>query len=128
MRTTKLFLFAILISAFALPVSAASAVQVWRCQTHDGKTQEDVIAVSKAWLDAAKTMKGGEELEVYVGFPIVGAMSLSEFNFVLVANDMETWGTFWNGYNDSPAEKADEEFLKAATCSGSTLESSVKIE
>jgi hypothetical protein len=95
---------------------------------HDGKTQEDVISVSKAWLDAAKTMNGGEELEVYVGFPVVGAMGFAEFSFVLVANDMETWGTFWNGYGDSAAQKADEAWENVATCTGSSLESSVKIE
>jgi len=128
MKATIIFLITIIFAVVALPVSAASAVQVWPCKLHDGKTQEEVVAVSKVWLDAAKTMNGGAELEVYLGFQIAGDMGPGEFSFVLVANDMATWGTFWNDYSGSAAAKADEEWENVATCSGSSLEASVKIE
>ena len=128
MNATRLFLIAIFMSVLALPLSAAEAVQVWPCKLHDGKTQDDVIAVSKVWLDAAKTMNGGAELEVYLGFPIASTMGPGEFSFILVANDMATWGTFWNDYSGSAAAKADIEWEKVATCTGSSLEASVKVE
>jgi hypothetical protein len=128
MKTIKLLLFTILFSMYAFPVSAASAVQVWRCNLLDGKTQQDAIAASKVWLDAAKTMKGGAELEVYVGFPVVGDFGVGGFNFILVAKDMETWGAFWNGYDNSAAQKADADWENLATCASSSLESTIKIE
>jgi len=85
------------------------------------------VAVSKTWLDAAKTMAGGAELEVYLDFPVVGG-SAETFSFILVANDLATWGTFWNDYNGSAAQDADDSFFEVATCSGSTLGTSVKVE
>jgi hypothetical protein len=128
MKVITSLLITLLISVFALPVHAASAVQVWECKMHDGKTQDDVIAVSKTWLDAAKTMKDGAELKVYVNFPIASTQGFGEFVFVLVANDMATWGSFMNGYGGSAAAKADEEWEKVATCSGISLEASFEIE
>jgi len=127
MKATRLFLIAILMMVFSLPVSAASAVQVYKCKLLEGKTQEDIMTVSKQWLDAAKTMKGGENLEVYIDFPVVGK-SDGAFSFVMIASDLETWGTFTNGYPGSAAAKADEDWYKAASCSYSSLGSSTKVE
>ena len=126
MKTTKLILVAIAMSVFAPQVSAASAVQVWQCNAEEGKTQDDIMAVSKAWLDAAKTMEGGEELEVYVGFPMAGTGD--SFSWVMISKNLESWGKFMDGYDDSVAAKADVAFAEVASCPGSTLEASYKVE
>jgi hypothetical protein len=128
MRNTLIVLMAGLISAFALPAFAASAVQVWECQLLDGKTNADVMALSKQWLAAAKSMKGGEEVEVYVGLPIAGSGAEGSFNFIMIAKDLATWGVFWNGYSGSAAAKADASWEGVATCGVSSLETSIKIE
>ena len=107
---------------------ADSVVQVWHCTLNDGKSGDDVIVVSEAWLKAAKTMEGGAGLEVYIEFPIAATPGAGGFNFVLVAADAKTWGLFMNDYDDSPAAKADETWDEVADCSGSDLWQSIEIE
>ena len=105
----------------------ADVVQVWKCTLHDGKTSDDVIKASSAWLAAAKTMKGGGELKVYVEFPLAASPGPDGFNFVTIAPDAESWGVFQGGYESSAAAKADEAWYEAAQCSGSSLWNSTKV-
>ena len=122
------FFAAILMLLIAASASADNVVQLWNCKLNDGKTGADVVAGSSAWLKAAKSMKGGKDLEAYVDFPLAAPTGDGGFNFVLVAPDVKTWGVFNNGYNDSPVAKADDEWADIATCSGSSLWSSIAIE
>ena len=108
--------------------SADSVVQLWNCKVDDNKTPADVVAVSSAWLKAAKSMEGGEDLEVFVEFPMAANAAFGEFTFVLVSADAKTWGLFNNGYADSPAAEADEAWNAVASCSSSSLWESIKIE
>ena len=113
---------------FAGSAFADSVVQVWHCTLNDGKSGEDAVAVSEAWLKAAKIMEGGADLEVYIEFPLAAAPGAGGFNFVLIAADAKTWGLFMNDYDGSPAAKADEAWDEAADCSGSDLWQSIEIE
>ena len=113
---------------FAGSAFADSVVQVWHCTLNDGKSGEDVVAVSEAWLKAAKTMAGGANLEVYIEFPLAASPGAGGFSFVLVAADVKTWGLFNNDYDGSPAAKADEAWDEVADCSGSDLWESIEIE
>ena len=72
----------------------ADVVQVYKCTLNDGKTSDDVIKASSAWLTAAKSMKGGGELKVYVEFPLAASPGPDGFNFVMIAPDAESWGSF----------------------------------
>lgn len=127
MRTiTKLMLAAILTGAFSC--TYADVVQVWKCTAHKGKSDAELEKASSAWLAAAKTMKGGENLQVYHSYPMAANAGEGGFEFVLVAPDPAAWGTFWNDYNDSAAAKADAAWNDVASCSGSALWNSKVIE
>lgn len=107
---------------------ADSVVQVWNCQLNDGKTTDELVAVSSAWLKAAKSMDGGANFEVSLEFPIAANAGDGQFNFVLIVADTKTWGLFNNNYSESVAAEADDAWGEIATCSNSDLWASVDIE
>jgi hypothetical protein len=114
---------------FTASAFADSVVHLWTCELNDGKTGEDVVAASSAWLKAAKSVEGGEELEVYVEFRIAANVGDDSFNFVLIAADEKTWGTWYGGSDPSSAmEEANAAWSEVAACSGSSLWFSVEIE
>ena len=119
---------AVLMLSFPASVSADNVVQIWSCQLNDGMQGTDAGAVSSVWLKAAKSMKGGKDLKVFVDFPLAAPAGDGSFNFVLIAPDVKTWGEFNNGYDGSAAQKADEKFADVAACSGSSLWQSIAIE
>jgi hypothetical protein len=124
----KLALLSILAACTGL-ASANEFGHVWSCELTAGKTIEDARAVSLLWLNAVKSMRGGDQLKLYVNVPIVVADSANRFDFVLLAPSLEAWGAFYDGYSESsPAGKADVDFAGVAACSGSTLWESIKIE
>lgn len=112
----------------AAPVCADSTLQIWTCKLNDGKTGQELMAASKDWLAAAKSMDGGENFEVTLEFPIAANAGDGEFNFVLIAENVEDWGRFTNAYQGSPAAEADEAWGEVATCKRSGLWSSVDVE
>jgi len=115
--------------AFAGPVFANQFGHVWSCEIVAGKSLADVRAVSEQWLQAARTMNGGDQLELHIDLPTVVEDSADRFNFVLLAPSLQAWGTFYDGYSEtSPVGKADVDFAGVATCSGSTLWESIKID
>jgi len=115
--------------AFAAPVAANEFDHVWTCELNPGKSINDARAVSLGWLQAARTMKGGEQLQVYLNYPIVLSSSGSRFDFVVRSPSLAAWGTFYDGYDPGSAVgKADEAFAEVATCSGSTMWESIKVE
>ena len=122
LTTTVMLLFTT--SAFA-----DSVVHLWTCELNDGKTGEDVVAASSSWLEVAKTMEGGTDLELYLEFRIAANVGDDSFNFVLIAADEKTWGT-WYGSDDpdSAMQDANTAWSEVATCSGSSLWYSVEIK
>ena len=123
---TKMILAALLLGVFSC--ANASVVQVWKCTRHEGKTDADIEKASSAWLAAAKNMQGGADLEVYHSYPMAANAGVGGFEFVLIAPDPATWGTFMAGYGGSAAAKADEDWDKVADCSGSALWNSTAIK
>lgn len=127
MRTmTKMIVAALLLGVFSC--ANAAVVQVWKCTAHQGKSDADLEKASSAWLAAAKSMKGGENLEVYHSYPMAADAGQRGFEFVMLAPDAATWGTFWNDYDSSAAAKADAAWNDVASCSGSELWNSKAIQ
>ena len=94
--------------AVATPAFAAQATQIFACEQDDDTSEDDLRAQAKAWLKAARQMKGGAGLEAYLYFPVaVNLPKETDFFFVIVAPSFEQWGVFWDGYNGSPAAKVD---------------------
>lgn len=126
----KLFvsLFAVSIVALASPANADSILQIWECSINEGHTDEEMMKLSKDWLDAAKGMEGGADFDVTIEFPVVTGDNANTFNFVLSAPDLKTWGLFNNGYLGSAVSAVDEKFVEVAACDGSVLLNSIAIE
>jgi hypothetical protein len=114
---------------FTASASADSVLHIWSCELNDGKTGPDVVEASSAWLKVAKSMEGGEDLELYVDFRIAANVGDDSFNFVLAAADAKTWGTWYGGADaDGLMEAADVAWAEVAACSSSSLWFSVEIE
>ncbi len=113
---------------FTVPAYADSIVQLWSCKLNDGKTGADLVAASSAWLKAAKSNEGGEDIEAFLEYPIAADNGDDDFTFVLVVADTKTWGAFNQDYPDSPAGQAEDAWSEVATCSSSSLWASVEIE
>ena len=123
---TRILLVALFAGSFSL--ANAGTVQVWECQLNDGKTFDDLQAVSSAWLAATKGMEGGEGLEAYHNFPVAAFAGDGGFNFVVVMPDFEAWGKLTDAYPGSASEKADQAWGEVASCKGNSLWTSEKIE
>jgi hypothetical protein len=113
---------------FTAPVYADNVVQIWNCTLNAGKTTADIIALSSAWLKAAKGMEGGEDLDVSLEFPMAANVSDSSFNFVLIAPDAKVWGVFNADYEGSAAADVDATWFETASCSSSSLWNSIDLE
>ena len=124
-KITNILLFALLAGSCSL--ANAAAVHVWTCKLNDGKTTDDLDAVSSAWVAATKSMKGGEKIEAFHEFPVAATVG-DGFNFVVITPNFEDWGKVTQAYPGSASEKADEAWGEVATCSGSSLWASAKIE
>jgi len=82
-----------------------------------------------ALLKVARRMEGGEELELNLEFRIAANVGDGGFNFVLIAADEKTWGTWYGASDpDSAMEEANTAWAEVATCSRSSLWASVEIK
>ena len=110
------------LAAFAAPVAANDFDQVWSCELKPGRSLDDARAAARTWLAAAKSMKHGGELQVFIRYPIVVSDSENRFDFVVRAPSLAAWGAFYDTYDDgTPVAEADLEFAAVASCSGSTM-------
>jgi hypothetical protein len=107
---------------------ADSTLQIWSCKLLPGHSGDEVVALSAAWLKAAKSMQGGADLRLSLEFPLAANAGEGGFNFVLTAPNPAVWGEFTNGYPGSAAAKADEDWEGVATCSEVSLWASMDIE
>ena len=112
----------------AVPTWAGSAVQIFNCMQDDEASDADLEVVASAWLKAAKGMAGGENINAYLRFPVVGTMGEADFAFVIEAPNLKEWGEFTEGYPGSPASKVDDDFNNLADCPDSTLWEGIRVK
>ena len=117
-----------LIAAPAFSASQMHAVQIFMCQQDEEASSADIMAVSKTWLDAAKKVKGGENLQVYVRFPIAAQMGEHDFKFIIAAPNFEEWGAFTDAYEASEVAKVDKQFAEYADCTDAMLWEGIEIK
>ena len=128
MRNIKICLAAAAAALFSMPANADSVLHIWTCQLNDGKTGEDLMAVTEAWLDAAKAIDGGADIELSLEFPIAANVEDGTFNFVMSIENARTWGEWEQNYPGSRASEVDEDWGEVATCQNSSLWNSVTID
>ena len=121
MKTVIRFAIISILMAFAAPILAGSAVSVYTCEQDDAASEEDVIATAAAWLALAKGVKGGENLEVRVMFPVAATMDDDDFMFVVIAPSFAEWGLFQDNYAGSAVADEDKQFANIAACADSAL-------
>ncbi len=113
----------------AAPTYAAEAMQMWKCELEGDTTEEEVIAMGRDWVKAAKTMAGGKGLEANVYFPVaVNVTGEVDVLFVIHAPSFVEWGKFWDNYSGSPANAVEERNREKIVCPDSALWESVKIK
>lgn len=113
----------------AAPAYSAEVIQIFKCEQHEDATEADLEAAASEWLKAAKTMKGGDQLEAYLHFPVVSQMGELDFLFVIKAPSMEKWGMFMDGYHGSPAQAVDKtKFDNLCDCPDSALWEPIKVK
>jgi hypothetical protein len=128
MNTMVRLMLVFILVLIAAPSYAAEATQMWKCGMEDDASETQVLARAKEWLKAARTMKGGEQLEAKVYFPVaVNAIGDADMWFVVTAPSFEEWGKFWDNYADSPAAELDNS-NKIIFCPDSALWESIEIK
>lgn len=100
---------------------------VYKCEQQDDAADQDVLDAAAAWLTAAKKVKGGENLTVFVHFPVVATMGKMDFFFVVKAPSLAEWGLFMDNYQGDTLAKQDRKFAEIATCPDNTLFESIQV-
>jgi hypothetical protein len=123
------WILAMVMMVAVAPVFASDAVQMWACEMDDDATEEQVQAMAAEWLEAAKKVKGGENFEAFVLFPIaVNATNEMDVMFVVTAPSFEEWGRFWDNYEGSKAAELETNHEEAVVCPDSVLWESFEVK
>lgn len=126
--TLRLVLASTLLAVAAPAFSGGMAMQMWRCEMLEGATEEDVLDHAAEWLKAAKAMKGGENLQAAVHFPVaVNANDPIDMLFTVTAPTFAEWGQFWDSYSNAPDDAVDDN-NKLTVCPNSVVWQSYKVE
>jgi hypothetical protein len=105
---------------FASPAQS-DAIQIFNCEFEGEATDDDVWDMAKKWLKAAKTIKGGENLKVFIRHPIAASVDDIDFKFILATPDFAEWGAFTDAYEISAIVEIDDEFEKVAECNDASM-------
>ena len=119
----KTFIRLMIISLFMVVASPAysEAIQIFNCEYAGDATEDDVSDMAGKWLAAAKTLKGGKNLQIFIRHPVAAAVDDIDFKFVLVTPDFAEWGAFTDAYELSKLEEIDDELFKVANCDDASL-------
>jgi hypothetical protein len=128
MKTIVGLMLVFMMMIVGAPAYSAEVVQIYDCEQDEDATDEAIKALAAEWLKAAKKMKGGERLEVYIRHPIVAHIGEKDFTFVLRAPSLEEWSAFTSGYKGSALEEIDDKLDELCDCPGSTLWEIEKLE
>ena len=120
-------MFTSMLMMIAGPAWSDSAVHILQCQHDDEMSDEQVEVISAEWLKVAKEIKGGENLELYLNFPVAAKAGDVDFLIILIAPSFAEWGAFMDNYVGSAAEKHDEKHADGVDCGDGSLWESVKI-
>ncbi len=94
--------------------ASADVAQVWQCEFAEGKTNDDLIALSNSWLAAAREIDDSASGRLY--FPVAGDSKEGSFIFVFYLPDFTSWGEFLDAYAGSPVEEIDAVWNETAPC------------
>ena len=128
MRKFLLLMFVSMLMMVAGPAWSDTVRHVLQCQQEDGTSDSKVEAIASEWLEAAKKIKGAEDLELNLNFPVAANAGEVDFLTVMIAPSFAAWGAFLDNYPGSEAEKVDNKYQDNIDCSNGSLWESVKVE
>ena len=120
MKTMIRFMIISILLLVASP-AYSDAIQIFNCEYEGEATEDDVLAMANKWLTAAKTLKGGENIKIYLRYPVAASVDDIDFKFVLVTPDFAAWGAFTDAYDLSKLQEVDDELFKIADCDDASL-------
>jgi len=109
-----------MLMVFASP-AYSEAIQIYNCTFEGEATEGELSDMAVKWLKAAKTLKGGENLQVFIRYPVAASVTEVDFKFVVVTPDFAEWGAFTDAYDLSKLQEVDDELFKIANCGDSSL-------
>jgi len=110
-----------MLMTFAAPAWSGSAVHLFHCVAEDETTDDALQAIASEWLAAGKQMKGGEDLKIFLYFPVAVGANDYDFSFMVVLPDFEKMGAFMDAYAESALQEIDDRFDELADCPISDL-------
>jgi hypothetical protein len=128
MKTFTCSILTALLLVIAAPAWSDSALHVVSCQQDDDTGDEQVEVIAAEWFKAAKAIKGGENLELYLNFPVAAKAGEVDFAMILVAPSFAEWGAFMDNYPGSAAEAIDDKYEDDLDCGDGTLWDSMQVK
>ena len=120
MKTLIRLILISMLMVFASPAHS-EAIQIFNCEYLDDTNEDDVLDMATKWLKAAKTIKGGENIRIYLRHPVAASVDDIDFKFVLVTPDFAEWGAFTDAYDLSVLQEIDDELDKVVDCNDASL-------
>jgi hypothetical protein len=120
--------FVSLLMIVAAPAWSDSALHIVTCSQDENTSDAQVEKAAAAWLKAARTVKGGENLKLYLNFPVAAKAGDVDYAFILVAPSFAEWGTFMDSYAGSAAEAVDGKHEGEMDCGDGALWESLEIK
>ena len=109
-----------MLMVFASP-AYSETIQIFNCTYEGDATEDELSAMASKWLKAAKTMKGGENLQIGIRYPVAASVNEVDFKFVVMTPTFAEWGAFTDAYDLSELQEVDDELFKVANCGDSSL-------
>jgi len=128
MKTFLQLMIISLLMVLAAPAWSAEVLHSLQCQQSDEVSDEKVDAMTVEWLAAAKTVKGGENLQVRLNFPVAAKAGDVDLVIVLVTPSFTEWGTFMDNYAGSAAEAVDAKHMDGLDCGNGALWESISFK
>ena len=124
---TRLIIVSILMMV-ATPAWTDGVLHVVFCDQDEDVTDDQVEAIAEEWFKAAKAVKGGENIELRLNFPVAANSGEVDLAMMLIAPNFTEWGTFMDNYPNSAAEDIDDKYEDDLDCGDGVLWERVKVE
>ena len=110
-----------MLMVFAAP-AYSETIQIFNCTYEGEATEDEIMDMAGKWLKAAKTLKGGENIQIAIRFPVAASVDDIDFKFVVVTPTFAEWGEFTDAYEGAESIQAiDDSFDKIADCADSAV-------
>ena len=98
---------------------AGVPVQVWDCLLKDGVDEAALLEHAPKWLEAARKVDGGENMQGHIFFPVaIPGTAHTDVKVVLHWPSFTEYGKFWDAYPESDAAELEG---TALNCPGSAV-------